>query len=218
MPSHEPPTGSSGRAAALVALALVAMPGRAHADAAGPTDFRTAVVSITPTTDTVAVSIAGGDSFVHIEVQPGTEVVVLGYDDEPYVKIDATGTVFENLRSYATYYNVSRFGTDDIPDAVDSSAEPEWSEVGGGGSWAWHDHRAHWMGTEVPVGMQPGDSLPAQVIPLLVDGERVEVEVVSTLIGGPSWVPTLFGGLFGAAVTQCVGHVGPHRGLPGRGR
>lgn len=188
-------------AALCTTLVLAGWPGTAFADAAGPTDFRTVVTAITPATATIAVSIEGGDSFVRLVVDRGASVTVLGYDDEPYLRIDADGTVSENRRSYAAYYNSSRFGTTSIPDSVDNTAEPEWVEVGDGGTWAWHDHRAHWMGVEAPVGMQPGDALPAEVIPLVVDGIRVEVEVVSTLVGGPSPVPPVAGAIAGALVT-----------------
>lgn len=187
--------------AAAVAAGIAALPGTVHADAAGPTDFRTEIVSITPDTPEIALSIEGGDSFVRVGVEPGTDVTVLGYDDEPYVMIDADGVVWENQRSRATYYNSSRYGTGAIPAHVDNTAAPEWERVGDGGGWAWHDHRAHWMGTEPPLGMEPGDALPEQVIPLLVDGTRVEVRVISTLVDGPSWGPTMAGGVVAMLIT-----------------
>jgi hypothetical protein len=118
--------------------------------------------------------------------------------------IDNDGEVYENARSSATYYNDTRYGTSDIPPTVDNSAEPEWEHVGSGGAWAWHDHRAHWMAAVAPVGMEPGDTFPPQTIPLMVDGQLVEVEVVSTLAGGPSWIPTALGLLAGAASTIAV--------------
>lgn len=191
------------RIAAVVGLlvAVLAAPGTAHADAAGPTDYRTEITSITPAAPSIHLSIEGGDSFVRIVADPGVEVVVLGYEDEPYVMIDTTGDVFENVRSFAAYYNDARYGTSEIPPTVDNGAAPEWELVGSGGAWAWHDHRAHWMASEAPVGMQPGDTFPAQTIPLLVDGQRVEVEVVSTLVAGPSWVPTALGLATGLALT-----------------
>ena len=127
---------------AALAAGIASVPGTAFADAAGPTDFRTEITSISPETPTVELSIEGGDSFVRMSVESGVEATVLGYDDEPYVMIDADGVVWENQRSYATYYNSSRYGTGAIPDEVDNSAEPAWERVGDGGAWAWHDHRA----------------------------------------------------------------------------
>ncbi len=187
---------------------VLAVPQVAHADAAGPTDYRTQVVSISPATEAFEVSIEGGDAFVRIVVSEGHEVSVLGYDDEPYLHIGTDGTVAENRRSVATYYNAERYGAD-IPESVDNEAEPEWATIGSGGTWAWHDHRAHWMGSEPPIGLEPGDSLPHQVIPLIVDGERVEIEVRTTLQPSPSIWPTVFGLLVGLQLVLIGSLAGP---------
>jgi len=183
-------------ATAAVSGALLAAPQVAHADAAGPTDYRSEVTAITPDTEAIDVSIEGGDAFVLIVVAPGHEVIVLGYDSEPYLRIAADGTVAENRRSEATYYNAERFGSD-VPDFADNDAEPEWREIGHGGRWAWHDHRAHWMGSEPPLGLDPGESLPAQSVRLLVDGQPVEVSVQTTLQASPSPAPAILGVLIG---------------------
>ncbi len=184
-------------AAAAMGGALLGAPQVAHADAAGPTDYRSEVTSITPATDAIDVSIEGGDSFLLLVVAPGHEAIVLGYDDEPYLRISADGTVAENRRSQATYYNASRFGSDDIPDFVDNQASPEWEEIGHDGRWAWHDHRAHWMGSEPPIGLDAGESLPAQSLRLRVDGQPVEVTVQTTLQSSPSPLPAIVGVLVG---------------------
>jgi hypothetical protein len=185
---------------AVVAVAAPSAPSTAFADAAGPTDFRTEIVSVEPDPSTIALSIEGGDSFVRIVVDRGTEVTVYGYDDEPYIRIDPDGTVFENLRSAATYLNDVRYGTADVPGDVDPEAEPDWQEVAEGGEWAWHDHRAHWMASEPPVNMVAGDSLPPSTIELSVDGVPVAVTVVTTLVADPSPWPTIAGAGLGAAL------------------
>lgn len=196
-------------AAAAVAIGLLAMPEVALADAAGPTDYRSEVVSITPATDAISVSIEGGDSFVRIVVAEGHELTVIGYDDEPYLRISADGTVEENRRSAATYYNTERFGTDTLPDVVDNDAAPDWAVVGVGGSWAWHDHRAHWMGSEPPIGLDAGESLPAQVVPVVVDGTRVDIAVQITLQSSPSPWPAVFGVLIGLQIVLMAALAGP---------
>lgn len=186
--------------AALAALFVVATPAVAAADAAGPTDWRTTITAVEPATEAVRFSIEGGDAFVRADVERGHAIVVLGYDHEPYLRIDAAGIVSTNARSFATYYNEDRYGNDDIPEVVDNEAEPVWQRVGDGGSWSWHDHRAHWMGDEPPIGLEPGDSLPRQTIPVLVDGARVEVAVETELVGSPSFWPALLGGLVGLQI------------------
>jgi hypothetical protein len=193
----------------VLAAAVLSAPQAALADAAGPTDFRSEVLSVTPATDAITVSIEGGDAFVRVVVEPGHEVIVPGYDDEPYLRISGDGTVEENLRSMATYYNAERYGTDDIPDIVDNTAAPRWRKIGDGGSWAWHDHRAHWMGSEPPIGLDAGESLPSQVIALIVDGDRGEVEVATTLQPDPSMWPAVFGVLIGLQLVLLAALAGP---------
>lgn len=195
-------------AAMTMAVVTLAVPSSALADAAGPTDFRTEIVSVEPDPSAIALSIEGGDSFVRIVVDPGTEVTVYGYDDEPYIRIDPDGTVFENLRSAATYLNDVRYGTADVPGNVDPEAEPDWQQVAEGGEWAWHDHRAHWMASEPPVNMVAGESLPTSTIELSVDGERVLVTVVTTLVAGPSPWPTVTGAAIGAALAALAARRG----------
>ena len=182
-----------------VSVTVVAAPSVAHADAAAATDYRTEIVAVRPNSalDAMAIAVIGGDAFMEATVEPGHELVVLGYrpDEEPYLRIRADGVVEHNVLSYATYYNVSRYGTDEIPDIVDTAAAPQWERIGDGGTWAWHDHRAHWMGAV--IGLDRGESLPAEVVPLLLDGQRVEVEVVTTYLPEPSPLPALTGLLIG---------------------
>ena len=191
------------------AAGVAAVPSIAHADAAGPTDYQTTIVSIEPATDAIEMEVEGGDAFLRIVVEPGHDVIVLGYDGEPYLHIGADGVVAQNRRSYATYYNEERYGRTDVPDIVDNAAEPEWERIGDGGAWAWHDHRSHWMGTEPPIGLDPGESLPAQIVPLVVDGAPVSVEVQTTLVAGPSRVPVVFGAVIGLGLATLGILLGP---------
>lgn len=201
--SSSRPTAVLG-AAIVGILGAIALPAVAHADAAGPTDYSTEIVSVSPATalDVVTFDVVGGDAFLSATVDAGHELVVLGYrpDEEPYLRIGADGVVEQNRLSFATYYNEDRYGTGDIPDLVDTRAAPEWEQIGDGGSWAWHDHRAHWMGEQPLIGLDRGDSLPAERIPMLVDGEPLVVEVVTTYLPDPSPLPALIGVLIGVQV------------------
>lgn len=202
-----------------LAIAIAAAPGVALADAAGPTDYETEIVEVAPMHDALTVSIVGGDAFVRAAVAEGHELVVLGYapDEEAYLRIGPDGVVEQNVRSFATYYNAERYGSDDIPETVDTRAAPEWERIGSGGSWSWHDHRAHWMGAEPPVGLEPGDSLPRQDIPVLVDGERVVIGVVTTLRADPSIWPAVLGVLVGLSVALLAMVAGPATATLGAG-
>lgn len=182
----------------IVAAGVLIAPATVFADPAGPTDFRSEVVAVEPPTPAIEVDIAGGDSFVVLTVAPGTEVVVLGYEGEPYLRIDAAGDVYENRRSPATYYNRERYGAD-VPAFADATAAPEWTRIGGGGATAWHDHRAHRMETFAPVNVGRGEPVLDSVVPLVVDGRAVEVHVTSTWMPSPSPWPWILAGVAGVA-------------------
>lgn len=186
-------------AAAIVAITLLFAGGTAHADPAGPTDYRSEILSIEPDTGAVSIDVVGGDSFVRLRADPGTEVMVLGYFGEPYLWFLPDGEVRENRNSPTTYQNEDRYGAD-APDFATADAEPDWATVAESGSFAWHDHRAHWMQPIRPAGQEPGDRILEQVIPISVDGSDVSVTVVSTWQPEPSMLPAVLG-LLGGVLT-----------------
>lgn len=186
----------SGRIGALVCLALLASGDTAFADPAGPTDYQTEILSIEPATSTVTFEVIGGDSFIQLRAAPDAEVLVLGYFAEPYLRFLPGGEVQENRNSPTTYQNEERYGSD-APDFAQPDAQPDWVVVAEDGTYAWHDHRAHWMQPIRPAGKSPGDRIVEQVIPLIVDGSEVDVTVISTWQEEPSMVPAIAGGLVG---------------------
>ena len=78
----------------------------------------TTIVEITPATPAVDVRILGGDSFVELAVEPGTEVRVAGYWGDDYLWFDGDGTVRRNDRSPSRWYSESRYGAD-VPVSLD---------------------------------------------------------------------------------------------------
>src|SRR5690606_37797477 len=82
------------RACVAAALAVVATAAPAAADAAGPGNYESEVEALVPDVPGVSAEIRGGDAFLEIDVEPGHEVVVLGYEGEPYLRIDPAGEVF----------------------------------------------------------------------------------------------------------------------------
>lgn len=178
--------------------------GVAHADAAQPTDYRSEVVAITPDTPGVSARIVGGDAFIELTVADGIDVMVLGYENEPYLHIDADGTVSENVRSPAHFLDESRYAAVTLPPEADADAPPEWQVVGSGGSWAWHDHRTHWMADTPPLGVQVGDQILDDIVPLVVDGRPVEVSVVSVWEAAPSRWPSVLVALVAGALAAVL--------------
>lgn len=169
-----------------ILLAIVPPPPPAAADPAGPTDYRSEVLAVDPPVPGLGVGFVGGDSFVELTAPPGREVVVAGYDGEPYLWFRADGAVLENQRSPATFLNDDRFAAVPLPASVDPAAAPAWEQVATGGRYAWHDHRTHWMGPQPPSGAEPGARILEAALPLTVDDEPVEVAVASYWLGGAS--------------------------------
>lgn len=186
-------------AIAITVLALLsAFPSPAAADPPGPTDFKTDIASITPSSDAFEVEIIGGDSFVLLQHLGNSTVEVLGYNGEPYLRFLPGGTVERNRLSPATYLNEERYG-DTVPDFADATAAPEWEQVDDDGSYAWHDHRAHLM-VAPPINTNRGDQVTDQVIPVRVDGAEVDIAVVSVWQLPPSQTPLAIGALVGLAL------------------
>ncbi len=167
--------------------AFLSSPDVARADAPGPTDYRSEITQVatadgSPLPTGFVISVEGHDSFLSLSVEPGTTAAVPGYEGEPYLRFDADGSVFENRLSFSTIYNQDRYGSAERPDYIDHSAEPEWIRVDDDGSYAWHDHRIHYMDHRPPIGAEPGDVIIETSVPIQVDGVAVEINVESTLL------------------------------------
>ena len=189
---------AGGALSALAALTIGARP--AAADPPRPTDYRSTVTAVDPDADGVDVRVVGGDAFLELEVAEGHEVVVQGYDEEPYLRFLADGTVERNRLSEATYLNEDRQGAVAIPAEADNAAEPDWEAVADGGTYAWHDHRIHWMGGTAPPGAEPGTVVQAWTVDMAVDGSPVVVSGELVMAEDVSPLPWIALGLAGAAL------------------
>ncbi|MEX2550451.1 MAG: hypothetical protein WD638_09505 [Nitriliruptoraceae bacterium] len=180
---------------ALVTLVLLAPAAPAAADAAGPTNYRsevTAVVSDGGEPVPIEVEMLGGDAFLVLRVEPGVEVDVPGYDGEPYVRVHPDGTVEVNDRSPTRWVNDERYGERDteVPAEADAAAPPTWVRAADDGTYAWHDHRVHFMSPALPRQVDPDAGGVQHVqdweVPLRIDGEDVRVQGELTWVPGPS--------------------------------
>ena len=199
----------------LATVALSAAP--AAADPAGPGDFRSEVTGVIPDLEGLSAEIVGGDAFLELRVPDGREVIVEGYQGEPYLRFREDGTVEQNRLSSATYLNDDRKAQVEIPAevqaAMESGADPDWEEVADGGTYAWHDHRVHWM-AEVDPPVARGERVTGAYdpwrVPLLVDGDTGEVQGILTYASTISPLPWAAVAL---AVLVGVGWLGRGRGL-----
>jgi hypothetical protein len=182
----------------LVAVWLVAAGVPALADPPGPTHYDSVVIGV-ETADgdpaEVEVEVLGGDAFLLLRVPPGTQAEVPGYDGEPYVRVLDDGAVEVNQRAPTHWYNEDRYGAD-VPALADAEASPVWREVADGGTYAWHDHRIHWMSPQPPDRVDPSRREIQEVwdweVPLLVDGREVLVRgELAWHPGPPVWTSAL---------------------------
>jgi len=182
-----------GSLALLVALgAVLVAPDRADAHGIGgirPSNYQTRVLSVRPTIPGVEVSAVDLGNRLQLRNTTGTDVTVLGYDDEPYLRVGPRG-VFENRRSPARYLNQTNTASTPVPQRADPKAKPEWHRIDAGTTVRWHDHRAHWMGRTDPPAVLADPGVTHLVQPFVVQlrrgGEAITVKGAVRWIPGPS--------------------------------
>jgi hypothetical protein len=167
----------------------VARPAMAHpATVFAPTNYQTRITAITPTVPGLTMRVIGHGDQLELTNTGARDVVVLGYAGEPYLRVGRRGA-FTNQRSPATYLNRDRFPTIQLPDQIDPKAAPVWQRISSYQTVAWHDHRAHWMGSTDPPAVQ---AAPWQLH--VINPEwRVELRDGPhpiTVTGDLRWVPT----------------------------
>ncbi len=197
------------RVIVLSAVGLVMMASPAAADPPRPGDYTSEVTGVVPEVDGFDIRVFGGDAFLELTADPGVEIIVLGYEDEPYLRFRADGGVDENRNSTATYLNVDRYARADIPAALSgvdvSGLDPDWQPIADGRSYAWHDHRVHWMAPNAPPAVDRGGTFDWNgPVALLVDGVRVEVSGAISYHHTFSPAPWLAGALVVAAAVWFV--------------
>jgi hypothetical protein len=177
----------AGAVVAAATLCLAAAPAAAHGDS-GPdaTNYETVLEAVTPATPGIEVRLIDLGERIEVRNTTASDVVVLGYGDEPYLRVGPDG-VFENRRSPATYLNRSLEGDTDVPDSADPEAPPQWRRVNAGDTVSWHDHRTHWMADRDPPVVREDRGSRHSVQPWTVE-LRHEGETM-LVTGDVVWVP-----------------------------
>lgn len=156
--------------AALLVAALVACPAAAgHGDGAAR-GYTSTITSIGPQLPGLDARVLAGDDQLRLRNDTERDLVIEGYDGEPYLRFDADGGVFRNANSPATYLNQERYGDVDVPSAASKDAEPRWERVARGNAYEWHDHRIHWMSTIDPPKVRQAKDQPHHVFDWTVPG------------------------------------------------
>jgi hypothetical protein len=176
-------------AAAVLAVLAAAPAARGHE---GNPNYLSQINAVTPEIDGVTVDVLNRDDRLLLHNTSGEDVVIEGYEEEPYARVLADGTVEVNTRSPAYYINDDRFGDVETPAEADPSAAPRWKEVGRNGRFEWHDHRMHWMSENTTPGQVKDKSERTKVfdwtVPIEVGGRR------GTIGGTLFWTPLPGGG------------------------
>ena len=174
-------------ALAIAACALGVAPSTAFAHGAvGATDYRNELTEVTGDATGVEVRLVALGERLEATRTSAAEVVILGYQHEPYLRLDSEG-VWRNTSSPATYLNEDRYAAVVLPPQADAGAAPTWEHLSSGDTVSWHDHRSHWMSPEPPPIVQGEPDLEHVVyedqIALVVDGREVTIGTRVT------WVP-----------------------------
>ncbi|MFP5317630.1 MAG: hypothetical protein ACLGI2_04975 [Acidimicrobiia bacterium] len=189
------------RAVAVAVLLTVAWAEPAGAHSIGgieATNYRTEITAISPSVPGLTVRLRDLGRRVEVRNRTGEDVIVLGYQDEPYLRVGPSG-VFENRRSPSLFQNQLTADDEDalvrLPPEADPLAPPDWRRRGGGDTVSWPDHRVVWGGADPPaVRADPGRAqtvVSRWAVPLEKGPNRESVVVTGriTWIPGPAAVP-----------------------------
>ncbi|PTL58823.1 hypothetical protein [Paraconexibacter algicola] len=183
---------------ALAALAACVSTAAAHK---GDPNYQSLITGSTGLPTGVTTQILNREDSLELTNRSDRDIVVLGYEDEPYARIDADGTVAVNENSKSTYINEERDGNVPVPAGVDPKAEPRWKVLDKTGRFAWHDHRIHWMGGGTPPQVKD-TAVKTKVFDWTVDLQVAGQP--ATIAGVLNWTPTDDGGAPTAAIAAFV--------------
>jgi hypothetical protein len=191
--------------ALVVALlaSLVAVPAaEAHPRAKGyARGFQSKILSVRPEVAGLEITVVDGDDRLRVSNRSGSELVVLGYEGEPYLRI-GPGGVHRNERSPAAYLNRDRFARVAVPLKADPGATPAWRLVSPRPAWQWHDHRIQWMGAGPPAQVRDAPRRTHQIFDWKVPGRLGDRAL--TVTGRLDYVPPSEGGTSAALVAVVV--------------
>jgi hypothetical protein len=176
-------------AAVAVSLVATAPPAAAHSvSGISSSNWVTKVLAIKPALPGLTVKAVQLGNYIEL-TNHGPDVVVLGYEGEPYLRVGPSG-VFENLRSPATYLNRTRQGTTLIPPVAsdDPATPPTWHRISTGHTAVFHDHRTHWMGGLLPAPIRADPHRSFQLKPNWQIQLR-QGPVQTSVTGSLTWVP-----------------------------
>ena len=91
-------------AAAAAAALVLAAPAAAHGPTATQAGYVSNVNAVLPNVLGLSANVVGGDVWLRLSNYSGKEIVILGYQGEPYLRFGRT-SVYQNQRSPTAYVN-----------------------------------------------------------------------------------------------------------------
>jgi hypothetical protein len=174
---------------------LAPAPAAAHGVGVGlrPTSYRSEVTGISPPVQGLTARMREAGAKIELENDSGREVLVLGYSQEPYLRVGPDG-VFENRRSPTSWANRSLAPAGKAPSEYDPNAPPLWRRIGSRPLAVWPDQRSHWTNPTDPpeVRRARGERhlvVPKWQIPLRQGDQTILVSGTVTWVPGPSPLP-----------------------------
>jgi hypothetical protein len=166
----------------------------------GNPDYRSVIDRVTPQVPGVSFEVLSYDSYMQLLDQHGHEVVIDGYEGEPYARVLKDGTVQVNEHSPALYLNDTRFPTSQVPPIANPKAPPKWKTVDDSGTFLWHDHRMHYGSTATPPQVTDTSrktKIFDYTIPLRIDGKKGAIDGTLYWVGSPkaSKLPFILAGI-----------------------
>jgi hypothetical protein len=182
-------------AAVLAWIGVSAVPASAHSvSGQSATNLQTHLKSVAPALPGLTVKVVESGSRLEVTNTSGQEVIVLGYKDEPYLRIGPEG-VFQNRLSTATYINKTRTGVEP-PEAATKAkvGDTDWEKISSEPLARWHDHRIHWMSPSDPpeARAEPGKRHVINadwVVPMKAGAGTINVKGDLVWEPGPSALP-----------------------------
>ncbi len=184
----------------LVAMFVLLVPASAAFAHGGNPNYRSVINEVTPSMPEVKFQVLNYDSYMQLLDQSGHEVVIYGYEGEPYARILKDGTVQVNERSPALYLNENRFAEVKPPPTANAKARPKWKTFDHSASFIWHDHRMHYMSPTTPATVtdeHKKTKIFNYEIPISDDGQRGAIHGTLFWVGpaSTSKTPFIIGGI-----------------------
>jgi hypothetical protein len=177
--------GATALAGAIGALGIALAAGAPSADAKDA-ETVSQLRATKPPVSGLELEVVDGDKFLLLRNSTGKQVIVKGYEDEPYLRFLPNKVVEVNTRAPSKYANEDRYALTPLPPQANSDAKPKWQVISRDGSYRWFDHRIHSMERGRPPQVKD-ESVRTKIfdwaVPMTVGGAQVRA------LGTLEWVP-----------------------------